>query len=130
MIVSAYGLVTRSCPQSHLAMTGGQTSTRKLRPSILKFIPGKTTRQRVAGSVAILAAAAGILWWMINAPAYGSEGEGNPPQLWTSGLFQKSTIFTVLYACMAVTACSVVLFQYFKFSDNLHTKNQETKHPS
>ena len=90
--------------------------------SFAKYIPGRTLRQRVAASVAILAGLAAFIWIMINGLAYGSEGD-TPPQLWTSGRFDKDTIFRVLYALIGLSAMSALLFRYFRFRDNLHREN-------
>jgi hypothetical protein len=84
----------------------------------LKIIPGRTLRERVAASVAILAGCAAVAWVMINGLAYGSEGDA-PPQLWTSGRFEPPTIFRVLNALIGVCAFSLLLFRYFRFRDNL-----------
>jgi hypothetical protein len=103
-------------------MTGREFSASspvKVRTSILKFIPGRTTRERIAALVAILAACAAFAWIMINDLRYGSEGEA-PSRLWTNERFEESTIFTVLYACIGVSAFSALLSRYFRFRDNLH----------
>ena len=90
--------------------------------SASKYIPGRTLRERVAASVAILAGLAAIIWVMINGLAYGSEGDA-PPQLWTSGRFDRDTIFRVLYVLIGLSAVSALLFRYFRFRANLHHEN-------
>ncbi len=90
-----------------------------MRGLILKFIPGRTWRERIAGSVAICGGVAAFCWAMFNDMGYGWEGEGNPSQLWTSGRFEGSTVLTVFYICIGVSAVSALLFRYFRFRDNL-----------
>ena len=85
-------------------------------PSVF-WIVGRTRREKVAASLAIVSGCGGLLWALINDLSYGSEGADAHARVNTNGLFHLPTVLAVFFSLAALSAFCVLLFWLFRFLD-------------
>jgi hypothetical protein len=81
------------------------------------WIVGKTRREKVVASLAIVSGCGGLLWALINDLSYGSEGADAHARVNTNSLFPIATVLAVFFLLAALSAFCVLLFWLFRFLD-------------